>query len=121
MMMMIMMEASLSKKRIKTSRKKKGGYSRHCSNIKPNRKNTRERERKNSISHHHFSLQCIRSLIFFSLFFSKTVHLSVSFSRFLFLSPSLSFSLSPTICFSISVYILLLVSFHSRTRKGEQK
>jgi hypothetical protein len=71
----------------------------------------KENEGKNSISHHHFSLPCIRSSIFFPLLFSKTVHLSASFSRFLFLSFSIFLSLS-LVQFVLAFPLMLSSSSH---------
>jgi hypothetical protein len=97
-MIIIMMEASLSKKKNQDKPKEERWLLSTLFKHKAKEKEYEgERERKNSISHHHFSLQCIRSLIFFSFLVKDCSSVSklllLSFSLFLYLSLSLSYNL----------------------------
>ncbi len=114
MMIIIMMEASLSKKESEQAERRKVAT---LNIIQIRSKIERKKEFNKSSSF--FSLQCIRSLI--SLLFSPQKDCS-SVSKLLFFFLYLSLSLSVVQFVLAFLFIpLLLFSFHSRTCKGEQK
>jgi hypothetical protein len=114
MMIIIMMEASLSKKESEQAERRKVAT---LNIIQIRSKIERKKEFNKSSSF--FSLQCIRSLI--SLLFSPQKDCS-SVSKLLFFFLYLSLSLSVVQFVLAFPFIpLLLFSFHSRTCKGEQK